>query len=90
MSTLLGLPHANVDVERIFFSVYLIKTRTRNRLQTRTVRAILKVKDGVKSSGGCVAFSPSSQLKQKLTSGVLTILYSTESTDDVCDSDYDN
>ena len=39
--------------------------KTRNRLNTATVRAILKAKDGVKSSGGCVKFSPPSELKKK-------------------------
>ena len=51
---LLSLPHANVDVERIFFffflSVNLIKTNTRNRLHTGTISSLLKVKDGVKAA----------------------------------------
>ena len=48
MQTLLCLPHANVDVERVFSSVNSIKTKARNRLHTKTVRALLKVKQGVK------------------------------------------
>jgi hypothetical protein len=62
----LSLPHANVNVERIFSSVNLIKTKTRNRLNITIVRSLLKVKEGVKSGGGCVTFSPPSELKQAM------------------------
>ena len=48
MQTLLCLSHANVDVERVFSSVSSIKTKARNRLHTKTVHALLKVKLGVK------------------------------------------
>lgn len=68
MTSLLSLPHANVDVERIFSSVNLIKTKTRNKLHTSTVRALLKAKDGIKAQGGCVKFSQSSELQQKMHS----------------------
>jgi hypothetical protein len=71
MGSLLSLPHANVDVERIFSSVNLIKTRIRNKLHTKTVRALLKSKDGVKSSGGCVEFTPSAELKKRMRADVL-------------------
>ena len=56
MQSLLSLPHANVDVERLFSSVNLIKTKSRNRLHTRTVGALLNVKQGVAAAGGCVEF----------------------------------
>ena len=62
MRNLMSLPHANVEVERIFSSVNFIKTQTRNRLQTKTVRALLKAEDGIKSLGGCVQFTPSADL----------------------------
>ena len=75
MFSLPSLPHANVDVERIFSSVNLIKTKTRNQLNTPTVRALLIAKDGVKLSGGCVEFSPSSELKGKMNADTL---YNTE------------
>ena len=71
MHSLLPLPHANVDVERIFSSVNLIKTKTWNRLHTGTIRSLLKVKDGVKTSGGCVNFSRSSSIKQRMQSETL-------------------
>ena len=41
MQTLLYLPHSNVDVERTFSDVSSIKTKKRNRLQLKTLRAIL-------------------------------------------------
>ena len=44
MSSLLSLPHANVDVEWVFSSVNLIKKKSRNRLHTSTVRALLRQK----------------------------------------------
>ncbi len=71
MFSLLSLPHANVDVERIFSSVNLIKTKTRNWLITSTVRALLVAKDGIKLSGGCVEFSPSSELRSKMNADTL-------------------
>ena len=58
MQLLLCLPHGNVDVERVFSAVNLIKTKSRNRLHTKTVGALLKVKHGVAAAGGCVVFSP--------------------------------
>ena len=58
MKTLLCLPHANVDVERIFSEVNNIKTRKRNRLKLKTLQAILQVEQGVRESGGCTKFSP--------------------------------
>ena len=65
MTTLLSLSHANVDVERIFSSVNIIKMKSRNRLKTSTVCALLKAKNGIKYSSGCVEFSPASDLEKK-------------------------
>ncbi len=62
-----------------FWKVNLIKTKTRNRLKTRTVRSLLIVKGGVKSSGGCVSFSPSPELERRMTSN---ILYTNEDDDE--------
>ena len=78
MQSMLCLPHANVDVERVFSSVTAIKTKTRNRLHTTTLRALIKVKDGVKESGGCVKFSPPPGAKERMSSA---ILYSDASVD---------
>ena len=71
MSSLLSLPHANVDVERIFSSVNLIKTKNRNRLHTKTVHALLKTKDGIKAFKGCVEFIPPLELKRRMTTNNL-------------------
>ena len=79
MQTLLCLPHANVDVERVFSSVSSIKTKARNRLHTKTVHALLKVKQGVKASGGCVKFSPPGEARKRMSSD---ILYATTSDTD--------
>ena len=85
MQNLLCLPHANVDVERVFSSVTFTKTKTRNRLHTSTVCAFIKVKDGVKSSGGCVKFVPPSSARQRMAS---QIMYST-SDSEMSESDTD-
>ena len=84
IGTLLSLPHANIDVERIFSSVNLVKTTTRNRLKTTTVRVLIKAKDGIKSNGGCVKFSPSSDLKKEER---LSIYCSVADTDSDSDAD---
>ena len=70
MCNLLSLPHVNVDVERIFSSVNLIKTRTRNSLKTKTVCALLRTKDGIKTAGGCAEFVPSKKLKNIMNAGI--------------------
>ena len=67
MSSLPSLPHANVDVERIVSSVNQIKTKNQNRLHTKTVRALLKTKDGIKAFKGCVEFTPHLELKRRMT-----------------------
>ena len=72
MGSLLCLPNANVDVERVFFSsVNLIKTKIRNRLHTKTVGALLKVKRGVAKGGGCMNFTPPPGAKARMTACTL-------------------
>uniref|UniRef100_A0A1X7VXS2 HAT C-terminal dimerisation domain-containing protein n=1 Tax=Amphimedon queenslandica TaxID=400682 RepID=A0A1X7VXS2_AMPQE len=71
MGNMLSLPHANVDAEKIFSSVNLIKTKLRNKLKTSTVRAILKAKNGIKLNEGCVEFTPSSDMRMMMTSETL-------------------
>ena len=71
MQSLLCLPHANVDVERVFSSVNLIKTKARNRLHTKTVRALLRVKWGVAAAGGCVKFRPAPGAKMRMVADTL-------------------
>ena len=71
MGSLLCLPHANVDVECVFSSVNLIKTKTRNRLHAKTVGALLKVKRGVAKVGGCMNFSPPPGAKARMSADIL-------------------
>lgn len=71
METLLCLPHANVDVERIFSEVNNIKTKKRNRLKLKTLHAILQVKQGVRESGGCTKFGPPQGARQLMASHTL-------------------
>ena len=71
MGSLLCLPHANVDVERVFSSVNLVKTKMRNRLHTKTVGALLKVKRGVTKAGGCTNFSPPAGDKARMSANIL-------------------
>ena len=71
MGSRLCLPHANVDVERVFSSVNLIKTKTRNRLHTKTLGALLKVKRGVAKAGGCMNFSPPPGAKARMSADIL-------------------
>ena len=55
MKGLLALPHANADTERIFSQINLIKSKTRNKLKTQTVSALLATKEGIVD---CTKFSP--------------------------------
>ena len=71
MGSLLCLPHANVDVERVFSSVNLIKTKTRNRLHTKTVGTLLKVKRGVAKAGGSMNFTPPPGAKARMSADIL-------------------
>lgn len=87
MQNMLCLPHANVNVERVFSSVTAIKTKTRNRLHTTTVRALIKVKDGIKKSGGYVKFSPPHRAKERMLSA---ILYSDASVDTSDNEQFDS
>ena len=83
MQSLLCLPHANVDVERVFSSVTSIKTKTRKRLHTSMVRALIKVKDGVSSSGGCVECVPPPGAKERMTRHVMYATSDSESDADL-------
>ena len=60
-------------MEGIFSSVNAIKTKGRNRLHTKPVSGILKVKQGVKKSGGCVNYSPSTNALCHMTHDILYV-----------------
>ena len=59
--------------------------KTRNRLHTGTVRALLKAKDGIKGLGGCVAFTPASGIKDRMVSETLYHCSSSSCSDDHSD-----
>ncbi|CAG4964801.1 unnamed protein product [Parnassius apollo] len=63
----LVLPHANADCERIFSKINLTKSRTRNRLVTGTVDAILLSCDAIKrnKSGNCTDFEPTEEMLRR-------------------------
>lgn len=65
MKSLLALPHSSADAERLFSAVTLIKSKTRNRLNTRTVTALLLAKEGVQD---CTKFNPPPELIQLMNS----------------------
>lgn len=47
---LLALPHSSANVERLFSSVNLLKTMTRNKLSTDTLQGILHTKRFLRES----------------------------------------
>jgi hypothetical protein len=78
MQSLLSLPCSNADVERIFSSVNIIKTKHRNRLSSSTVSSLIQVKEGVNKAGSCVDFKPTKDIRPRMQS---SILYASESTE---------
>ena len=59
MKLYLALPHSSADAERLFSAVNLIKSKSRNCLNTDTLTALLLTKEGVKDmSGDCTKFHP--------------------------------
>lgn len=63
--SLLCIPHANADCERIFSKINLIKTKQRNRLVTNTINGTLLASQAVKYSGNCIKFEPSQAMIQR-------------------------
>ncbi|CAH2084734.1 unnamed protein product [Euphydryas editha] len=45
---ILSLPHSNADVERVFSSMNIIKTKTRNKMSLKTMTSILHIQWGLK------------------------------------------
>lgn len=67
----LSLPHSNAECERVFSSINLIKTKTRNRLITDTINALLLAKQLVKFQGNCTNFKPTTDMCRKFCSNIL-------------------
>ena len=60
---MLTIPVSNVDCERVFSPVSLIKTEHGNRFPTDEVASLIFVKDGVKNiTESCAAFTPCDEL----------------------------
>ena len=71
MKCLLALPHSSADVERLFLAVALIKSKSRNCLNTDTVTALLLAKEGVKDLSPteyCTKFCPPPELIELMSS----------------------
>lgn len=50
VQNLLTLPHSSANVERLFSSINLMKTKIRNRLTTDTLTGLLFTKSGLKTN----------------------------------------
>lgn len=51
--SVLVLPHANADVERVFSQMAIVKTKLRNRMETKMANAILGVRAGLRRNDKC-------------------------------------
>lgn len=51
--SILSLPHSNVEVERLFSQLNIVKSKLRNRLNTESVNALLAVRSGLKRVEKC-------------------------------------
>lgn len=58
----LSISHSNAECERIFSKVNLIKTKTRNRLATKTINGTLLTAQCVKQNNSCVQFVPNKKM----------------------------
>lgn len=63
----LSLPHSNADCERIFSKINNMKTKSRNKPITETVRGLLLASEGV---GDCSSFTPSNEMLKKMTASM--------------------
>lgn len=64
-------PHGNADCERIYNKVNLTKTKTRNKLATQSIDAILLSCDAVKVNSknlDCTDFIPTDDMLRRLNS----------------------
>lgn len=67
----LSIPHSNAECERIFSNINLIKTKSRNRLITKTIDGLLLAKQLVKYGGDCTKFQASKEMCQKMTKNII-------------------
>ena len=75
MKGLLSLPHSNADTERVFSAVNLIKTKSRNKLKSKSLEALLLTKEGLKhastSYSDCRKFVPGKEFLSRMNSSNL-------------------
>jgi len=73
--SVLSLPHANADCERVFSTVNCMKTKLRNRLNTDTINGALHakhhLKGGRESGKNCVSFQPNDEMFRRMTKNIL-------------------
>ncbi|CAK1585546.1 unnamed protein product [Parnassius mnemosyne] len=63
--TILILPHSNAEVERVFSSMNIIKTKQRNRLSLKTINALILLRDQLKKQNkNCASFEIPSEVLQ--------------------------
>ncbi|KAF0765013.1 Dimer Tnp hAT domain-containing protein, partial [Aphis craccivora] len=68
--TVLSLPQSNVACERIFSKVNLIKTKSRNRLQTLSLNGLLNSSQHMQETA-CYKFEPTKKMYSLMTSSNL-------------------
>jgi hypothetical protein len=64
------LPHSSASCERVFSKVNLMKTKSRNKLQTPVLNGLLHTDQSVKRRG-CYNFEPSQSMLKSMTSSNL-------------------
>ncbi|XP_050063107.1 uncharacterized protein LOC114121778 [Aphis gossypii] len=73
--SVLSLPHANADCERVFSTVNCMKTKLRNKLNTDTINGALHTKQHIKggreSGKTCVNFQPNDEMFSRMTKNIL-------------------
>jgi len=81
----LSLPHSNADCEWLFSKINREKTKSRNRLITKTVAATVLTSELISNSstkGTCVTFKPENTMLSRMTSSKLYPNTNTISIDD--------
>ncbi|CAI6370300.1 unnamed protein product [Macrosiphum euphorbiae] len=81
--SVMSLPHSNACCERIFSKVNRIKTKSRNKLITKTVSATIMTSEAIKN-GSCYNFQPCKKMVDSMTS---INLYPTKINDEIEKSD---
>lgn len=84
--SVLSLPHANADCERVFSSINCIKTKLRNKLNTETINGALHTKQKIKGSresgNNCVNFQPNDEMFSRMTKKMLYSKHEDQSRND--------